>query len=96
MNLITIVLRSSEEPVLSRVQMHRLARAHKAHTIYMKNKAALEDSDDDDGPQDDDAWLLEDLKVLAKLYSRLRDREQMIELIFEVSRNVYGLYLSFI
>ncbi|KAF8812463.1 hypothetical protein BYT27DRAFT_7182909 [Phlegmacium glaucopus] len=83
MNLITIVLRSSEEPVLSRVQMHRLARAHKAHTAYMKNKSALEDSDDDDGPQDEDAWLLEDLKVLTQLYSRLRDREQLIELIFE-------------
>ena len=85
MNLITIVLRSSEEPVLSRIQMHRLARAQKAHTIYMKNKAAQEDSDDDDGPQDEDAWLLEDLKVLTNLYSRLRDREQLIELIFEVS-----------
>ena len=92
MNLITIILRSSEEPVLSRIQMHRLARAQKAHTIYMKNKATLEDSDDDDGPQDDDAWLLEDLKVLTNLYSRLRDREQLIELIFEVSHNVYRLY----
>lgn len=86
MNLLTIVLRSSEEPILSRVQMHRLARAHKAHMIYMKNRAALEDSDDDDGPQDEDAWLLEDLKVLTHLYSRLRDREQLIELIFEASR----------
>ena len=85
MNLITIVLRSSEEPILSRIQMHRLARAQKAHTIYMRSKATLEDSDDDDGPQDEDAWLLEDLKILTKLYSRLRDREQLIELIFEVS-----------
>lgn len=86
MNLITIILLSSEEPILSRGQMQRLSRAHKAHTIYMKNKAALEDSDDDDGPQDEDAWLIEDLKVLAHLYSRLRDREQLIDLIFEVSR----------
>lgn len=84
MNLITIVLRSSEEPVLSRVQMHRLARAHKAHVIYLKQKEALDDSDDDDGPQDEDAWLLEDLKILVNLYSRLKDREQLIELVFEV------------
>jgi len=83
MNIITIVLRSAEDPVLSRVQMHRLARAHKAHVIYLKQKEALEDSDDDDGPQDEDAWLLEDLKVLAHLYSKLKDREQLIELIFE-------------
>jgi len=84
MNIITVVLRSSEEPVLSRVQMHRLARAHKAHMIYLKQKEDLSDSDDDDGPQDDDAWLLEDLKVLTHLYSKLKDREQLIELIFEV------------
>jgi Domain of unknown function in PX-proteins (DUF3818) len=96
MNLITIVLRSSEEPILSRIQMHRLARAQKAHTIYMRNKATLVDSDDDEGPQDEDAWLLEDLKVLTNLYSRLRDREQLIELIFEVSCNVYGLCWSFV
>ena len=84
MNLITIVLRSSEEPVLSRVQMHRLARAHKAHLIYLKHKTSLADSDDDEGPQDEDAWLLEDLKILIQLYSRLRDREKLIELVFEV------------
>ncbi|KAF9485334.1 hypothetical protein BDN70DRAFT_871354 [Pholiota conissans] len=83
MNLITIVLRSSEEPVLSRVQMHRLARAHKAHLIYLKHKSSLADSDDDEGPQDEDAWLLEDLKILVQLYSRLRDREKLIELVFE-------------
>ncbi|KAF8913922.1 hypothetical protein CPB84DRAFT_1757921 [Gymnopilus junonius] len=83
MNLITIVLRSAESPVLSRAQMHRLARAHKAHVAYMRHKEDLDCSDDDDGPQDEDAWLLEDLRVLTHLYSRLKDREQLIELIFE-------------
>lgn len=85
MNIITIVLRSAESPVLSRAQMHRLARAHKAHVAYMKLKEDLECSDDDEGPQDEDAWLVEDLRVLTHLYSRLKDREQLIELIFEVS-----------
>jgi hypothetical protein len=50
----------------------------------MKHRESLNDSDDDDGPQDEDAWLFEDLGILAKLYSRLRDKEQLIELIFEV------------
>ena len=86
MNVLTVVLRSAEEPVLSRVQMHRLARAHRAHAVYLKHRESLVDSDDDDGPQDEDAWLLEDLKVLTHLYSRLRDREQLIALIFEVRR----------
>lgn len=84
LNLLTIVLRSGDEPVLSRVQMFRVAQAHRAHAQYLKQRANLEDSDDDDGPQDDDAWLYEDLKILANLYSRLRDREQLIALVFEV------------
>lgn len=84
MNLLTVVLRSPDEPVLSRGQIHRLSKAHRAHAIYLRHRATLADSDDDDGPQDDDAWLMEDLKVLTHLYSRLRDREQLIALIFEV------------
>lgn len=80
-----MVLRSADEPVLTRVQMHRVARAHRAHAIYVRERKNQVDSDDDDGPQDDDAWLYEDLKVLAHLYSRLRDKEQLIALIFEVS-----------
>lgn len=84
LNLLTIVLRSGEEPVLSRTQLHRVAKANRAHAAYMKHKEDLADSDDDDGPQDDDAWLYEDLKVLGHLYSRLKDREQLIALVFEV------------
>ncbi|KAF8238699.1 hypothetical protein L208DRAFT_1240839 [Tricholoma matsutake] len=85
MNLLTIVLRAPDEPILSRVQMHRLAKAHRAHMAYLNHRESLADSDDDNGPQDDDAWLMEDLKVLTHLYSRLRDREQLIALIFEGS-----------
>lgn len=69
--------------------MHRLARAHRAHLKYMKDLESLEDSDQDDGPEDEDGWLLEDLKVLAYLYTRLRDREMMINLIFEVSLHCF-------
>jgi len=83
MNIFVVILRSGEQPALSRPQMHRLARAHRAHAQYLKHRESLADSDDD-GPQDEDAWLLEDLKVLAFLYTRLRDREMLIDLIFEV------------
>jgi hypothetical protein len=65
--------------------MQRVVRAYHAHAAYMKTRESLADSDDDDGPQNDDAWLFEDFKVLTHLYSRLRDREQLIALIFEVS-----------
>jgi hypothetical protein len=50
----------------------------------LKHRDSLADSDDDDGPQNEDAWLFEDLTVLTKLNSRLREKEQLISLIFEV------------
>lgn len=59
-------------------------RAHYAHRDYVRYTETLDDSDDDEGPTNDDAWLYEDLTILAKLYSRLKDREQLIALIFEV------------
>ncbi|KAH8105826.1 hypothetical protein BXZ70DRAFT_886429 [Cristinia sonorae] len=82
-NLLTVVLRSGEPPMLNRPQVQRVMRAHHAHREYIRYMESLADSDDDSGPKDDDAWLYEDLKVLAKLYSRLKDREELIALIFE-------------
>ncbi|KAJ7507837.1 hypothetical protein B0H11DRAFT_2314475 [Mycena galericulata] len=58
MNLITVVLRAADQPFLSRAQMHRVAKAHRAHALYMKHRESLADSDDDDGPQDDDEQLI--------------------------------------
>jgi hypothetical protein len=84
--LLSVVLRSGEAPRLNRDQLHRVHRAHLAHAVYTKEREDLADSDDDDGPRDEDAWLFEDLKVLVQLYSRLRDREQLIALIFEVNQ----------
>ncbi|KAF4601106.1 hypothetical protein EYR38_005756 [Pleurotus pulmonarius] len=81
--LITIILRSGEEPLLNRAQMHRVAKAHRAHEAHLRKKATVADSDDDFAPEDEDAWLYEDLRILAQLYARLRDREQLIGLIFE-------------
>ena len=64
--------------------MQRVIRATKAHKDYLYYRETLADSDDDDGPQDENGWLFEDLNVLAKLYTQLRDKEQLIDLIFEV------------
>lgn len=88
----TVVLRSGEQPALSRTQIQRVMHAHQAHVRYMAERANLRDSDDDEGPEDDDAWLYEDLTILSKLYARLRDREQLIELIFEVCiRSIFSI-----
>lgn len=85
-HVLAAVLRSGEEPTLSRAQMQRVVRSHRAHQEYLKFRESLADSDDDDGPPNEDAWLFEDLTVLTKLYSRLREKEQLISLIFEVRR----------
>ena len=54
--------------------------------VAAESSSDEDDSDDDEGPTNEDAWLYEDLTILAKLYSRLKDREQLIALIFEVSK----------
>lgn len=89
MHLIVIVLRNSEHPLLSRPQMLRVSNAWKKYRQYLKHKKELDDPDDDEGPADEEAWLFEDLQLLGKLYSRLRDREQLISLIYEVGSFSY-------
>ncbi|THH01660.1 hypothetical protein EW026_g1070 [Hermanssonia centrifuga] len=78
-HVLTVILRSGEEPCLNRPQLQRV---HRASIAYKQYTDSHPDSDDE-GPEDDDAWLYEDLILLAKLYGRLRDREQLIALIFE-------------
>ena len=85
LHVLAIVLRSGDQPPLSRAQFQRVMYAHRAHKEYVRYQESLADSDDDEGPQEEEAWLFEDLSILAKLYARLKDREQLIELIFEVS-----------
>lgn len=82
------MLRSGDEPALDRQQIQRVFKARKAHIVYTKHRESLDDSDDDDGPEDQNAWLFEDARVLTHLYSRLRDREQLMALIFEVCCHV--------
>ncbi|PIL37165.1 hypothetical protein GSI_00857 [Ganoderma sinense ZZ0214-1] len=83
LHVLAVVLRSGDQPPLSRAQFQRVMYAHRAHKEYVRYQESLADSDDDEGPQEEEAWLFEDLSVLAKLYARLKDREQLIELIFE-------------
>jgi hypothetical protein len=85
LNIISVILRSEAPPTLNRPQLQRVMRANRAHAEYVRHRTDLSDSDEDEGPQNEDAWLFEDLTVLLKLYARLRDREQLIALIFEAS-----------
>jgi hypothetical protein len=82
-DLITTILRSPTEPRLGRPQIHRVIRASRSYEVYKSHRASLKNPEQDEGPQDEDAWLYEDLHVLLKLQTRLRDKEQMLSLIFE-------------
>lgn len=83
-DLLTVILRSPEEPRLGRQQIHRVIRASRAYEVYKRYRAGLKNPElEDEGPQDDDAWLYEDLHVLLRITTRLRDKEQMLSLIFE-------------
>jgi hypothetical protein len=66
--------------------MQRVMRANRAYLAYKVRRDALDDSDDDEGPDNEDAWLFEDLNVLMKLMVRKKEKEQLLALIFEVGR----------
>jgi hypothetical protein len=84
----SVILRSSEEPVLDRATFQRIQRASVAYEEYKHERDELSDIEDDEGPTNDDAWLFEDLHVLMRILTKARDKEQLIELIFEVRSNV--------
>ncbi|SJX61278.1 uncharacterized protein SRS1_10273 [Sporisorium reilianum f. sp. reilianum] len=84
LDLLTTILRSPEAPALDRSQVHRVVKASQAYEVYKQYRRGLKNPElEDEGPQDDDAWLYEDLHVLIKMLTRKRDKEQMISLIFE-------------
>lgn len=84
MDLLVVILRSPDAPILARPQFQRVFRAARAYKEYKASLDDLSDSDDDNGPENDDAWLFEDLNILLKLWLRKREKEQFLALIFEV------------
>lgn len=84
--LLVVILRSPDMPSLSRPQFQRVFRASRAYKDYKAYQNDLDDSDDDEGPDNEDAWLFEDLSILLKLWAKKKEKEQLLALIFEVSR----------
>lgn len=87
-HLLRAILMGGEEPVLSRSLARQVDRAWNKWAAWMaerkrEGRGKPDESDSEEGPVDEEAWLFEDLRVLLQLYSRLRDREQLIALIFE-------------
>lgn len=87
-HLLRAILMGNKEPVLSRSLAGRVDRAWRKWAAWMaerkrEGKGKTDESDSEEGPTDEEAWLFEDLRVLLKLHWRLRDRKQLIALIFE-------------
>ncbi|KAI6113658.1 hypothetical protein EV401DRAFT_2103590 [Pisolithus croceorrhizus] len=82
-HLLHVILHGSEEPVLDRAQLARIDRAGRKWEVWERERKKRGEDSDDEGPSDEDVWLFEDLRILMRLQSRLRDREQLIALIFE-------------
>jgi hypothetical protein len=83
MDLMAVVLRSPEAPQLSAADMQQVHRSNQAYLAYCRKKEST--GDDSVAPDNEDAWLFEDLHVYLRLAQRARDKEQLIELIFEGS-----------
>ncbi|POY76521.1 hypothetical protein BMF94_0362 [Rhodotorula taiwanensis] len=84
-DLMTVILRSSMGPRLDARTMQYLARCSVMYDEYKQARDALPDPEDDEGPTNEEAWLYEDLHVYRRLITKARDKEQLIELIFEGS-----------
>ena len=84
-DVLTVIMRDPKGmPQLTPQALQRIHRASIKHKEYTDWVATLADpEEDDEGPDNDDAWLYEDLHVLMRMYMRLRDKEQFLELIFE-------------
>lgn len=83
----TVILRSSSPtlPLLDPRTIQHIQRCAIAYEEYKHERDELSDPDDDEGPDNDEAWVFEDLHVLLRILTKARDKEQLIELIFEVS-----------
>ncbi|GAA5852283.1 hypothetical protein JCM9279_002489 [Rhodotorula babjevae] len=84
-DLMTVILRSPSAPRVDARTMQYLARCAVRYDEYKRWRSTLADPDDDEGPDNDEAWLYEDLHVYRRLITKARDKEQLIELIFEGS-----------
>ncbi|GAA6038123.1 hypothetical protein JCM8097_007558 [Rhodosporidiobolus ruineniae] len=85
-DILTVLLRSPQHgPRLDPRTLSHLARCAAAYEAYKRQRDALSDPEDDEGPDNDDAWVYEDLHVYRRVITKARDKEQLIELIFEGS-----------
>ncbi|KAK4051758.1 hypothetical protein OIO90_004582 [Microbotryomycetes sp. JL221] len=84
-DIMTVILRSPREPMLDPRTMQYIATCSVAYEEYKHERDQLSDPEDDEGPTNDEAWLFEDCHVLKRILTKARDKEQMVELIFEGS-----------
>ncbi|GAA5841301.1 hypothetical protein JCM11251_001619 [Rhodosporidiobolus azoricus] len=84
-DIMTVILRSTLGQRLDARAVQYIARCAVAYEQYKAERDQLSDPEEDEGPDNEEAWLYEDLHVYRRLVTKARDKEQLIELIFEGS-----------
>ena len=83
-DILTIVMRSPLGGDLEQMQVHRIVTASRAYAaLKRERRAALARGEPEPEPDNDDAWLYEDLHVYMNLARKIRDKEQLIDLIYD-------------
>ncbi|WFD21339.1 hypothetical protein MCAP1_003601 [Malassezia caprae] len=83
---LTVVLRSPLHCELNERQLQRISRATAAYgDLQRRRKRAAARGAPEPEPDNDDAWLLEDLHVYMNLQRAIRQKEQLVSLIYDSS-----------
>ncbi|PKI82726.1 hypothetical protein MVES1_004005 [Malassezia vespertilionis] len=83
-DLVTAIMRSPIGCDLQRLQVHRIVLASRAYEQFKRRRSAAEACGSEQvQPDNDDAWLYEDLHVYLNLTRTIRDKEQLIALVFD-------------
>ena len=85
-DLMTAILRAPIGPQLDRYQVHRAVRASRAYEqLRRARRRANAAGQREPEPEDEGAWLYEDLHVYRTLRMQIRDHEQLIELVCDAT-----------
>ncbi|WFD45029.1 hypothetical protein MPSI1_003705 [Malassezia psittaci] len=83
-DIVTAILRSPLGGDLHQHQIHRVVQASRAYAeLKRTRRAAVQRGEPEPEPDNDDAWLYEDLHVYLSLARHIHDKEQLIALIYD-------------
>lgn len=84
LDLITVIMRSPLGGALDAYQVHDIVRASRAYErLKRARRQAVAQKKPEPEPDNDEAWLFEDLHVYLRLRRQIHDKKQLIEVIYD-------------